>query len=66
MQCAKCGRTPSDIPEYRDAWKEYGASSADDMAKDDGTYNPESDSFVCTECYIGIGMPSSPRGWKAP
>lgn len=66
MKCVKCGKTPNELSEYRDFWKEYGASSAEDMARDDGTYNRETGNFVCTDCYIEIGMPSSPSGWKAP
>lgn len=66
MRCAKCNREPKDIPEYRDDYKEYGASSPDAMAREDGTFNPDSNSFVCTECYVGIGCPSSPHGWTAP
>lgn len=33
---------------------------------EEGTYNPANGHFVCTPCYIEIGMPSSPTGWIAP
>lgn len=33
---------------------------------EEGTYNKKNGHFVCTECYIEMGMPSSPTGWIAP
>lgn len=30
----------------------------------EGTLDRETGLFACTECYIAIGMPSSPTGWK--
>ena len=36
------------------------------VRNNEGTYNPENGHFLCTECYVAIGMPSSPSGWKCP
>ena len=36
------------------------------IQEDEGTYNPETRTFCCTSCYIEIGMPVAPGGWKAP
>lgn len=63
--CIGCNRFAKDIPEYRDGWKEYGASSPEDFARDDGTYNPENGHFTCTDCYIKRGMPTAIHGWRA-
>lgn len=43
----------------------------DDMVRDwiwanEGTINSHNGHFACTDCYIRIGQPSSPRGWVAP
>jgi len=60
-----CKRSPSQIEEY--------VRNMDDdpdpdryVIENEGTYNPESGHFACTDCYIKLGMPSSPRGWRAP
>lgn len=45
-----------EINEIIDRWAWYH----------EGTMNWENGHFACTECYIQMGMPSSPRGWKAP
>ena len=42
------------------------ATSPEAAAREDGTYNPENGHFLCMECYIGAGMPSSPDGWTCP
>jgi hypothetical protein len=36
------------------------------VRSEEGTFNLKNGHFACTACYINIGMPSSPRGWKAP
>lgn len=70
--CFRCGKTPEELAEYIDG-AENDPSTPDAhetptewMKNNDGTYNPSTRHFCCTECYIAIGMPSSPRGWKAP
>lgn len=63
-RCFRCGRKPKDIPEYHDPDLGYTPEVA---ARGDGTYNPETDTFACTECYVAIGCPSLPgQGWRAP
>ncbi len=68
--CFRCGKTPEEIPEYDEGgvWdKEDGyVSPSDFVCSEEGTYNPITKRFACTECYIAIGMPSSRLGWKAP
>lgn len=60
--CSFCGRTANQIMEY---WPEITQelATAEEQVKQDGTYNPEKNQFCCTDCYISIGMPSSPTGW---
>ena len=65
MKCFRCHKTPDEIPEYADEVEEFG--TADDyVIAEEGTYNSLTSTFCCTPCYIAIGMPSSPNGWKAP
>lgn len=52
--CKICGRKASEIHEC--------VCNPDDVAPDvyareDGTYNPFTNQFICTTCYIKIGMP---------
>lgn len=64
--CIGCKKEPKDIPEC------VGYAAAEKMTPDEfvigleGTYNPNNGHFLCTECYINWGMPSSSHGWKAP
>lgn len=69
VQCVRCKRTPEDIPEYREGefWDEGDFESPTDFViQEEGTYNPVSRQFACTECYIAMGMPASRDGWRAP
>jgi hypothetical protein len=36
------------------------------VREQEGTFNPRNGHFLCTDCYIKAGMPSSPVGWHAP
>ena len=59
MYCLKCGKSPQDISEYREEARRYGhrISPAEFVAKEEGTYDQITDTFLCTECYIAVGMP---------
>lgn len=59
-----CNRKAEDI-ESVVAEASYQDESPNDYAMQDGTYNPETNEFCCDECYIKLGMPSGPSGWKA-
>lgn len=64
--CIGCGRHPSAIEEY---WSEFTKSELDPaqyVRENEGTFNPFNGHFACSECYILMGMPSSPQGWIAP
>ena len=66
--CIGCGRNPDQIQEYIDAAENYGASITPDhyVRLEEGTFNSSNGHFACTDCYIKMGEPSSPRGWRAP
>jgi hypothetical protein len=38
----------------------------DFVREEEGTFNRSNGHFLCTDCYIAAGMPSSPEGWVAP
>lgn len=60
-----CGRYASDI-EFLSMYTEEGQTTAEYVRAEDGTYNPETNHFLCDDCYMRAGMPSSPNGWKCP
>lgn len=67
--CFLCGRTPDQIEEYREGifWEvDHYKSPADYLRQEEGTYNRDTNTFACTDCYMKIGMPTAPSGWKAP
>jgi len=67
MQCAVCRKTPDELEEYVEAAKEDSdryENSEEYVRNEEGTFNPRNNLFICTLCYIAIGMPSGPRGWK--
>lgn len=74
-QCPYCDRFASDMREIDDAIIMYGGELAPKrergeareqwVREEEGTYNAETGEFACDSCYISLGMPSSPMGWKA-
>lgn len=67
--CVGCNKTPVEIEEYRDAVAddpEMFADEDDYVRREEGTFNFTNGHFLCTDCYIDAGMPSSPTGWVAP
>ncbi|MDD9148130.1 hypothetical protein OYT88_06160 [Sporolactobacillus sp. CQH2019] len=60
VRCAGCGERPEQIPEYRDRAREEPESfnSAQEVVLlDEGTFDPNTRLFLCTDCYIKAGMP---------
>lgn len=66
--CYRCGRTPEQIGEYRAMAEGTGLSATAWMVAEEGTYNPSTDHFACTRCYIQAGQPVRDDGkrWVAP
>lgn len=59
-----CKREASAIPSLVAQANEWGETPSD-LAMQDGTYNPETNEFCCDDCYVDLGGPSSPTGWRA-
>ena len=60
VRCKICGKKPNEINEYIERAKyesEYFDSPEDVVIQDEGTFNPLTGLFYCTECYIKVGMP---------
>lgn len=71
--CFRCGRRPEEITEYQilaseinqDGHRQITAAQA--VREEEGTFNPVTGHFACTECYIKIGQPSGyGQRWRAP
>ena len=62
----KCGRTPAEIDVYVIYAKEENVTPDEYVWDQEGTLNTENGHFLCDECYIKAGQPSSPSGWKCP
>jgi hypothetical protein len=66
LVCFRCGKTPDELSEYLPESTDSGLSPTDYVLQEEGTLNMSNGHFACTDCYIQIGMPTTPRGWKAP
>lgn len=65
--CIGCNRTPSEIPGIASMALANDYDNADAFVlAEEGTLNRRNGHFLCDECYIRAGQPSSPNGWKAP
>lgn len=63
--CTGCQRHPDEIPEYIEQSMNLDITPDKFVRREEGTYNRENGHFLCTECYIKAGMPSTERGWYA-
>lgn len=61
-----CGRYASQIPGLGEFAEDANLSRADYVRREEGTYNPDTNHFLCDACYITAGMPTSSTGWKCP
>lgn len=66
LRCNGCLKPPSEIPEFVTIAAEEGCTPEEFVLREEGTLNPRNHHFLCTDCYIAAGMPSSPTGWTAP
>ena len=64
--CVGCNKRPSEIEEYVESAEVEDMTPDDYVRGEEGTYNPSNGHFLCTDCYVRAGMPSSPYGWVAP
>lgn len=57
-RCKICKKTPEELAEYKLLAEDEGYASAEEaVIHGEGTYNPNTKQFYCTECYIKIGCP---------
>jgi hypothetical protein len=56
IQCAGCEKTPIELYD-EEILALDGYESADDYAREDGTYNISNGHFYCDACYIEADMP---------
>jgi hypothetical protein len=54
--CRYCEKHASEILEYRMFAAEEGISPEEYIKEQEGTYDEDSNTFVCTDCYIRRGM----------
>ena len=64
--CVGCEREADEIEEYSPAFTGEDIDPSEYVRDQEGTYNRVNGHFMCTECYIAAGMPSTPGGWVAP
>lgn len=64
--CPYCKKKPHEIGEYIDLAIEKGVTPNEFVQQEEGTYNPTNGHFCCTLCYMKIGMPDRPGGWRSP
>lgn len=58
-RCKGCGKTPEELVEYKMLAEENGYKTAEEAVRnEEGTFNPVTGLFWCTNCYIKAGMPS--------
>lgn len=65
LLCVGCNKKPEEIQEYIDMGKVENMTPSQYVWEEEGTLNKENGHFICTKCYVRIGMPSSSRGWVA-
>lgn len=65
IRCAVCKKRPHEIEGCDNSARQCWAIPKDEpvntdlfIAKEDGSFNEDSQLFVCDACYIRIGMPS--------
>ena len=70
--CMGCVRRPQEIPIYVEfaEWEakecERSITPTKYVQENEGTFNWNNGHFLCDECYIKNGQPSSPTGWTCP
>jgi hypothetical protein len=57
MKCKLCGKEPHELREYATEAKAMKITPEEYVRREEGTYNPKTDLFYCTPCYVKAGMP---------
>ena len=67
LQCQGCQSFPWQLFEYTSMADEENISADQYVWENEGTLNRDNGHFLCTDCYVKAGMPtSSGEGWKCP
>lgn len=67
--CAYCGKRADQIDEYIYAANGSQLTVLQYVIEEEGTLNPRTNHFACTDCYIKIGMPANrypEPNWTVP
>lgn len=63
--CMRCKKTPAELEEYVEAAEDMRTTPDRYVRIEEGTYNPETNTYACTDCYIAMGMPRGKAGaWR--
>jgi len=57
IKCRGCGKQPHEIAEYRYAAIGENVTPEDYVKQEEGTYDPRTDQFLCTDCDVKAGTP---------
>lgn len=66
LVCIGCNKPPNEIQEYIDIAEAEEMTPDEYVSKEEGTLNRLNGHFLCTQCYVKAGCPSTNRGWVAP
>ena len=55
--CKRCHLYPKEITEYLELAEMMQTTPNDAVREEEGTYNPKTGWFYCTDCYIKLGQP---------
>jgi hypothetical protein len=64
--CFGCGKRPEEIREFIRAGEEADLTPTEYVLAQEGTLNRRNGHFMCTECWVRSGKPSTSGGWVAP
>lgn len=64
--CDRLARDMTDLDDYIESTRVTPAMRIAYVEQEEGTYNPLNGHFLCDRCYITLGQPSAPGGWRCP
>lgn len=66
-RCGGCNKRPHELTCYTAITGTRDPEICDRYVRqEEGTYNLKNGRFLCDDCYIKAGMPTSPTGWVCP
>lgn len=57
IHCLLCLKLPEQLDEYSSEAAYLGITPDEYVEDEEGTFNPDTNHFYCTDCYIKLGMP---------